>query len=175
MTQYTVNDDTPQIPDSCFIAPNAAVIGDVTLGEDCSVWPAATVRADSDRIRIGDRTNIQDGAVLHTADDTPVTVGESVTIGHQAIVHGCAVEHQCLIGMGARILSNAVIGKHSIIAAGAVVTEGMEVPERSMVMGVPGEIVREVTDEEVERIRENAQIYVAKKNRYHDSFTPVDT
>lgn len=172
--KYEINGNAPAIPESCFVAPNASIIGDIRLGEDCSVWPFASLRADSDTITIGDRSNVQDNAVLHTAEGYPTDIGQDVTIGHNAIVHACTVADECLIGMGSTILSGAEIGEHCIIAAGAVVPEGKEIPEGSVVMGVPGTVVREVTEEDVDRIRNNAQVYVDKARSYRETFRAVE-
>lgn len=174
MMQYSIDDETPDIHDSCFVAPNCSIIGNVTLEEDCSVWPFASLRADSDSITVGARTNIQDSAVLHTATGYPTEVGDDVTIGHSAIVHACTVKDETLIGMGAKVLTDAVIGKHCIIAAGTVIPEGKEIPDGSVVMGVPGKVVREATEEDVARIRENAKIYVEKAERYKENFRQVE-
>lgn len=171
--EYALDGTAPEVPESCFVAPNASIIGNVELGAECSVWPFASIRADSDTIRIGDRSNIQDNAVLHTAEGYPTIVGEGVTVGHQAVVHGCTVADNVLVGMGARVLSGAEIGADCIIGAGAVVTEDVEIPPGSVVMGVPGTVVREVDEEDVERVRENARIYVEKKERYTQAFEPV--
>lgn len=172
--RYSIDDESPDIHESCFVAPNCSIIGHVRLAEDCSVWPFASIRSDSDTIRIGARTNVQDNAVLHTAEGYPTTVGENVTIGHSAIVHACTVKEETLIGMGSKVLTDAKIGKHCIIAAGAVIPEGKEIPDGSVVMGVPGKVVREATEEDVERIRENARVYVEKKERYREGFRPVE-
>lgn len=166
--RYEIDGNTPDIPDSCFVAPNASIIGEVSLATDCSVWPFASLRADSDTITVGAGTNIQDNTVLHTATGYPTTVGENVTIGHNAIVHACTVADECLIGMGAVVLTGAEIGEHCLIAAGAVIPEEKEIPAGSVVMGVPGKVVREVTEDDVERIRENARIYVEKAEKYRD-------
>lgn len=172
--QYEIDGNTPSIPDSCFVAPNASVIGDIRLAENCSVWPFASLRADSDTIAVGRGTNIQDNTVLHTAEGYPTDVGRNVTIGHNAIVHACTVDDECLIGMGSTILTDAEIGKHCIIAAGAVVPEGKKIPPKSVVMGVPGTVVRDVTEDDVERIRNNAQIYVDKAEQYRETFRQVE-
>lgn len=172
--RYEIDGNAPDIHDACFVAPNASVIGEVTIEEESSVWPFASIRADSDVIRIGERCSVQDGAVLHTADGFPCRIGNDVTIGHGAIVHACTVADECLIGMGAKVLTGAEIGEHCIVAAGAVIPEGKEIPAGSVVMGVPGKVVREVTEEDVKRIRENAEIYVEKAERYKKGFAPAD-
>ncbi len=168
--QYDIDGNTPDIHDSCFVAPNASLIGHVDLAAECSVWPFASIRADSDTISIGRESNVQDNAVLHTAEGYPTNVGERVTIGHSAIVHACDVGDETLIGMGAKVLTDAVIGDNCIIAAGAVIPEGKEIPDGSVVMGVPGKVVRDVTDADVERIRTNAQVYVEKRETYRNTF-----
>ncbi len=158
---------SPKIDASNFIAENAAVIGDVHLGRDASVWFSATVRGDVHRIRIGNRSNIQDNAVVHVTHHTsPTTIGDNVTVGHSAVVHGCTIQDRVLVGMGAIILDHANIGSDSIIGAGALVTGGKEIPPRSMVIGSPARVVRELTDEEVATIMNYANNYVRYKNVY---------
>ena len=134
-----------------YIAPSAVVLGAVTLGARTSIWPCAVVRADTDRVIIGDDSNVQDGAVLHCDEGIPCTIGNRVTIGHRAIVHGATVEDDTLVGMGAIVLNRAVVGKGSLVGAGALVTEGTVVPPGSLVLGVPAKVVRPVTDNERER------------------------
>lgn len=172
--KYAVDGERPDIHKSCFIAEEATIIGHVELAADCSVWPGAVIRADSDTIMIGERSNVQDNAVLHTAKDFPTNIGADVTIGHGATVHACDVGDETLIGMNATVLTNAVIGSNCIVAAGAIVPEDVEIPDGSLVMGVPGEVVRELTDEDMRRVRQNAEIYVDKKDRYLDDLQPLD-
>lgn len=160
----------PIIPESVFIAEGARIVGDVTLGEDCTVWFNAIVRGDVHSIRVGDRTNIQDGAIIHcTLNKYSVTIGSDVTIAHGAIVHGCTIHDHALIGMGAKVLDRAVVHSFSMIAAGAVVREGFEVPPRTLVAGVPAKTVRELTEEEVAMIRSIPANYIqyAKEYREH--------
>ncbi|HEU5103661.1 MAG TPA: gamma carbonic anhydrase family protein [Roseiflexaceae bacterium] len=157
--------DHLDIHPSAFISPHAYVHGTVHIGADSSVWPMVVIRGDKGVITIGARTNIQDGCVLHADPDAFLTIGDSVTIGHGAIVHGCSVADEVLIGMGAVILNHARIGTGCLIAARALVTEGMEVPANSVVMGVPGRI-KPLRDDQLSRIRRNAQSYVALKNLY---------
>jgi carbonic anhydrase/acetyltransferase-like protein (isoleucine patch superfamily) len=157
----------PQIHATAFIETSAQVIGDVTIGADASVWFNAVVRGDVHVIRIGARTNVQDGAVLHgTSGKYPVVVEDDVTIGHGAVVHGCTVHSACLIGIGAVVLDGAEIGDGCIIGAGTVVTEGLSVPPHSLVLGVPGKVVREVTAAEIQGLKARAARYVAYKNSY---------
>jgi len=151
----------PQYDDSNFIADTAAVVGDVTLEKGASVWHHCTLRGDVNWIRIGADTNVQDNTVVHVTHGTaPTDVGPRVTIGHSAIIHGCTIRKEVLVGMGATVLDHADIGRHSIIGAQALVTKGTEIPPRSLVLGQPAEVVREVTDEEVASIREGAENYL---------------
>ncbi len=149
----------PQLHAESWVAPNASVIGQVTLAARASVWYGATLRAEAELIEIGVGTNIQDGVTIHVDSEFPVSVGAGVSVGHNAVLHGCVVEDDCLIGMGAVILNGASIGKCSLIAAGAVVPQGIVVPPRSLVAGVPGRVRRELSDAEVADNRHNAQIY----------------
>jgi len=166
MTQYEIDGIGPNVHEEAFVHPDATVIGDVTIGSNSSIWPSASVRGDSDSIEIGERTSIQDGVVIHTEHARGTRIGDGVTVGHNAIVHACEVEDDCLIGMGATVLSGATIGTGSIIAAGALVPEETEVPPGSVVMGVPGKVVRETTEDDIEHIRNNAQEYVDKVDRF---------
>lgn len=156
----------PRIHPTAFIAPGAAVIGDVTLGEEASVWYHAAARGDINRIIIGPRSNVQDGAVLHVADAFHTEIGELVTVGHKAIVHACTVEDEVLIGMGAIILDGARIGARSIIGAGALVTGGKEIPPGSLVIGSPAKVVRTLSLEEQSSIRVWAERYVTLSRIY---------
>ena len=149
-----------------FVAENATVIGDVRLADDVSVWFGAVVRADRDTITVGSGSNIQDNAVVHTTPGFPVTIGTGVSVGHGAILHGCTIHDRVLVGMGAVVLNGAVVGEGSIIGAGAVVTEGREIPPNSLVLGVPGKVVRETTPEQQESILHNAREYVNLAGRY---------
>lgn len=155
---------SPQIPDDCFIAENATIVGDVLIGKECSIWFSAVVRGDVNSIRIGNKVNIQDGACIHcTYEKTKTIIGNNVSIGHNAVVHGCKVEDNVLIGMGAIVMDNVQIGENSVIAAGAVVLEGTEVPSGSIFAGVPAKKVKEVSPElfkgEIERIANNYIMY----------------
>ncbi len=145
-----------------YIHPSAVIIGNVTLGRDASVWPTAVLRGDSDAIVIGDETNVQDGTIIHVDPGVPVRVGHRVTIGHRAVIHGCTIEDDCLIGIGAIILNGAVIGTGSVIGAGAVVPEGLKVPPGSLVLGVPGKVVRPVDTELRKKIEHGARTYVER-------------
>ncbi|MEI8278807.1 MAG: gamma carbonic anhydrase family protein [Bacteroidota bacterium] len=154
----------PQIPENCFIAPNATIVGDVVMGNDCSIWFNAVVRGDVNSIRMGNKVNVQDGACIHcTYEKTKVNIGDNVSIGHHALVHGCTIEDNVLIGMGAIVMDNVKVGANSIIAAGAVVLEGTVVPAGSIFAGVPAKKVKEISKEllngEVERIANNYVMY----------------
>jgi carbonic anhydrase/acetyltransferase-like protein (isoleucine patch superfamily) len=160
-------DALPRVHPTAFIDDSAQVIGDVEIGEESSVWMSVVIRGDVHRIRIGRRSNIQDGTVIHVMNRThPTTIGDSVTIGHAAVVHGCTIEDRCLIGMGAILLNGARIGSDTIVAAGTLVVEEMRVPPRSLVMGSPGKVKRGLTDAEVSDIQALADRYVGYRLDY---------
>lgn len=150
---------TPQVADTAWVAPTAAVIGDVTIGEQTGVFYSAVVRGDTSTITIGDGSNLQDGVVVHADPGFACTVGSGVSVGHAAVVHGCTIEDDCLIGMGAVVLNGAVVGRGSMVAAGAVVLEGAQIPPGSLVAGVPGKVRRELTAQEQAGVRANARHY----------------
>jgi len=157
----------PRLEKGVYVAPTATVIGDVTLGEDASVWFGTVLRGDVHHIRIGARTNIQDNCVVHVTNDSwPTTIEEEVTIGHGVIAHGCVIRRGCLLGMGSRILDGAEVGEYSLVGAGALVTEGSKIPPRSLVLGFPARVKRELTDAEVARLKQAAAGYVGYKNQY---------
>ena len=157
----------PIIPDSCYISESVDLIGDVTLGENVSLWFGTIVRGDMHFITIGNRSNIQDNSVIHvTTDVSPTRIGDEVTVGHNAIIHGATIEDRCLIGMGTIIMDDAVIGEGSIVGAGAVVPPNMIIPPRSLVVGLPAKIVRQTSDEELEMIIERAQHYIDFSQEY---------
>jgi carbonic anhydrase/acetyltransferase-like protein (isoleucine patch superfamily) len=154
----------PQFGNDCFLAPNATIVGDVIMGDDCSVWFNAVVRGDVNSIRIGNKVNVQDGVVIHgTYQKTSATIGNNVSIGHNAIVHGCTIQDNVLIGMGAIVMDNAVIGSNSIIAAGAVVLEGTKVPCGSIYAGIPAVKIKDISEDlingEINRIANNYVFY----------------
>ncbi len=157
---FKINTETPDFPDSAFVAHNATVVGEVTLGENASVWYGARLRGDIASITIGDNSNVQDNAVIHVDFNVPVIIGKNVTIGHNAVIHGATIEDDVLIGMGAVILNRAFIGKGSIIGAGSVVREGMIIPAGSLAAGVPAKVIKELSSEQQANIKENAAIYV---------------
>jgi carbonic anhydrase/acetyltransferase-like protein (isoleucine patch superfamily) len=165
---------TPSIGEKVFIAPSADVIGRADIGEDASIWFGAVVRADVNYIKIGARTSIQDGSIVHVthyklpdgSDGSPTIIGDDVTIGHGVILHGCTIEDACLVGMGATILDDAVISKESIVGACALVTKGKVFPPRSLIMGSPAKVIRALSDAEVEELYASAKRYVSFKNDY---------
>ncbi|HXT66266.1 MAG TPA: gamma carbonic anhydrase family protein [Nitrospiraceae bacterium] len=160
----------PTVPTSCFIEETGVVIGDVVLGEYCSVWFHAVIRGDVHFIRIGDRTNMQDLCMLHVTHDThPLVIGNEVTIGHAAILHGCTIKDRVLIGMGAIVMDGAVIGEDSIVGAGALVVEDMIVPPKSVILGSPGRVRRTVSETELAWIKESAENYVKYGSQYLDN------
>lgn len=164
----------PELGENTWIAQSADVIGNVTLGEDCSVWFGCVVRGDVHRIVIGDRTNIQDLSMVHVthykkpdmSDGHPTVIGSDVTIGHRVMLHGCTIGNACLIGMSATILDGAVIGDESIVGAGALVTKNKVFPPRSLIMGSPAKAVRTLNDDEVKELYASAQRYVSFKEDY---------
>ncbi len=160
------------IDPSSFIHETAVVIGDVHLGARSSIWPMAVIRADSDRIEVGEDSNVQDGAVLHCDEGIPCIVGKRVTIGHRAIVHGALVQDDALIGMGAVVLNKAVVGRGSLIGAGAVVSEGVVIPPDSLVLGVPGRVVKTLTPEQRERLASGHVSYVGMRERHRSGEFP---
>ena len=158
---------SPRIHPTAFIDDSAQVIGDVEIGEESGVWMCAVVRGDVNAIRIGRRTNIQDGTVVHAMTGThQTTIGDNVTIGHGAIIHGCTIENQCLIGMGAILLNGAHVGTGSIVAAGTLIVENMKVPPKSLVMGSPGKVRRLLTHAEIADIQTYAERYVEYRLEY---------
>ena len=153
---------TPNIHSSVFVAPGAMIIGDVTIGEESTVWFNCVLRGDLEPIRIGCRTNIQDGTVVHMDKEIPCLIGDDVTIGHGAILHSCAIENEALIGMGATLLTGCKIGERAIVAAGTLVREGQKIPPGTLAMGVPAKVRREVTEAELERVRHGKDDYVLR-------------
>ena len=151
----------PQIHDTCWLAPGAQVVGEATLGPECSVWYNAVIRADDGPITIGPRTNVQDCAVIHVSRDHPTVLGEGVTVGHGAIVHGCTIGANTLIGMGAVVLDGAVVGRDCIIGAGSLVTQGTVIPDGTLAFGSPARLVRALDQDATEANRAAADAYVA--------------
>lgn len=158
----------PTIAPDAFIAENAYVIGDVTIGPGSSVWYGAVVRGDMAPIRIGARTNVQDGAIIHVDTDVPTHIGDDVVIGHQALVHGATVEDGCMIAMRATVMNRSVVGAGAIIGAGAIVTQDKIIPPRSLAIGIPAKVAREVTDDEIAAVHANAARYVVFGAEHRD-------
>jgi len=156
----------PSLGSRAWVDPSAQVIGAVELGDDASVWMNSVVRGDVNRIRLGARTNVQDSCVLHVTAQHSTVLAEDVTVGHSVTLHGCTIERLCLVGIGAIVLNGALVGEESIVAAGALVPEGMQVPARSVVMGSPAKVRREVTEEERVGLRRYAENYVRYKDEY---------
>ena len=168
MTVYSLGAVTPQFPpqDEYWIAPSAAVMGNVILKKNASVWWGATIRGDNDPITIGENSNIQDGSVLHTDVGVPLTIGANVTVGHLVMLHGCTIGDNSLIGIGSIILNGAKIGRNCLIGANVLITEGKEIPDNSLVMGAPGKVVREVSEHQAMILTASAHHYVENWKRY---------
>jgi carbonic anhydrase/acetyltransferase-like protein (isoleucine patch superfamily) len=170
--RYALGDFRASTREPCWIAPTAVVIGKVTLGKNASVWWHSVLRGDDEPISVGEGSNVQDGCVLHTDPGFPLVVGAGVTVGHMVTLHGCTIGDGSLIGIGAVVLTGAVIGRNCLIAARALVPEGKAIPDNSLVMGAPGNVVREVTPEHLARMRETAEIYVERWQRYRRELRP---
>jgi carbonic anhydrase/acetyltransferase-like protein (isoleucine patch superfamily) len=158
----------PKIDESCFIAPTADVIGDVTIGENSSIWYKTVLRGDVNKIVIGSNTNIQDGSIVHVAGKYPTIIGNNVTIGHGAIVHGCTIQDSAFIGMGAIILDGAVIGEGALIGAGALITEGKEIPPYSLAVGVPAKVIKQLSQEYINMAKNRAIEYAKLAKVYKE-------
>ena len=164
---YDFNGKSPDIDKTSYISPSVDVIGDVSIGKDSSIWFGSVLRGDMHYIKIGSRTNIQDNSIIHvTTDLYPTIIGDEVTIGHNVIVHGCQIEDRCLIGMGSIIMDGVVIGSGSLIGAGALISPGTNIPPNSLVVGLPGKIVRSTTSKEQNEIIERAQHYIDFSKKY---------
>lgn len=163
MAVYQLGDKAPRIAPSAYVANEATVIGDVTLGERASVWPGVVIRGDNEPICIGDASNIQDGAVLHADPGCPLTIGNGVSVGHQAMLHGCSIGDNTLVGIQAVIMNKARIGRDCIVGAGAVIPEGKVFAERSLILGVPARVVRQLSDDDLATLRSNAESYTRRQ------------
>lgn len=170
MSLYALDDKSPQVPGPgrYWVAPSASVIGDVRLGEAASVWFNAVIRADNEPLSIGARSNIQDGAVLHSDAGSPLVIGEGVTVGHKAMLHGCTIGDNSLIGINAVVLNRARIGRDSLVGAGALVPEGKIFPDGVLLIGAPARVARELTDEQIALLRVSAEHYVANWQRFRE-------
>ncbi|MDY0748068.1 gamma carbonic anhydrase family protein [Paucibacter sp. R3-3] len=171
MTIYKLGATVPQIDSTAYVADNATVVGRVVLHQGSSVWFPAVLRADNEAIEIGEGSNVQDGAILHTDPGFPLLVGKDVSIGHQAMLHGCTVGDGTLIGIQSVILNGAKIGRNCLVGAGAVVTEGKEFPDNSLIVGAPAKVVREMTDGAIEKLKSNAAEYTERAERYRTSLS----
>ncbi|MES1940644.1 transferase [Salinisphaera sp. T5B8] len=172
---YRLDDISPQTPGEgqFFVAENATVLGNVTLEVDASIWFNAVLRGDQELITIGRGSNIQDGCVLHTDPGFPLTVGADCTVGHQAMLHGCTIGDNSLIGIKATVLNGAKIGRNCLIGAGALVPEGKEIPDNSMVIGVPGRVKRELSEDDAKKLKRGAAHYVENYKRFLAGLVPV--
>ena len=173
MPIYSLGTHTPLIDPQCWIAPNATIIGQVHLARNVSIWWNATLRGDKDLIQIGENSNIQDGSVLHTDPGLPLRIGCEVTVGHLVMLHGCTVGDGSLIGIGAILLNRSVIGKNSLVGANTLIPEGKVFPERSLIVGSPGKVVRQLSDEEVARLPGSAERYVQNWQRYQSELVKL--
>lgn len=174
MPRYRIDGNAPQVPGSSWIAPSADVIGDVRMGEQCGVWFGAVIRADNTPIVVGDRTNIQEGAMLHSDPGSPLTIGADCTIGHHAILHGCTLGDRVLVGMGATVLNNAVIAEDCLIGAGALVTEGKTFPPGSLIIGSPARAVKALPPEALAGLRMSAAGYAARQGHFAEHLERID-
>jgi carbonic anhydrase/acetyltransferase-like protein (isoleucine patch superfamily) len=170
---YQLDDRKPTFEGDFFVADNAAVIGSVVLGRNASVWWSVTLRGDNDVIRLGENVNIQDGSVVHTDGGVPVTLGRNVSVGHLVMLHGCTIGENSLIGIGAIVLNRAVVGKNCLVGAGALVPEGKVIPDGSLVLGVPGKVVRHLTPEDIANNTWIAEHYVERAATYRRGLKPV--
>lgn len=166
MSLYVLGDDQPQIAQTAWVAPGCHVIGKIVIGDKASIWFGATLRGDNEVITVGASSNIQENSVLHTDMGFPLTIGDNSTIGHKAMLHGCQIGDNSLIGMGATVLNGAKIGKNCLIGAGALITEGTVIPDGSLVMGVPGKVVRELDDAAINSLRLSALHYQENAARF---------
>jgi carbonic anhydrase/acetyltransferase-like protein (isoleucine patch superfamily) len=168
---YNFENKTLKSEENNWIAPNAIVIGDVILKKNSSVWFNAVLRGDIESITIGEGSNIQDGSVLHTDPDYPLTIGSGVTVGHMVTLHGCSIADDTLIGIGSTVLNNAKIGKNCIVGAKTLITENKIIPDNSLIIGSPGKIIRQITDDEIKYIKENAKHYIENWKKYSKIIT----
>ena len=166
MAVYALDDVTPQIAESAWVADSAQVMGEVSVGADASIWFGTVVRGDTATITIGEGSNVQDASVLHADLGMPLVIGRHVTVGHQVMLHGCTIGDESLIGIGAIVLNGAKIGKNCLVGAGALVTEGKEFPDGSMIIGSPARVVKQLTPEQMQGLRQSAQHYIDNARRF---------
>lgn len=174
MAIYTLDGIRPRLHDSAWVADSATVIGDVVMGEEASVWFGTVVRGDTATLTIGAGSNIQDLSVLHADVGVPLVIGERVTVGHKVMLHGCTIGDESLIGIGAVVLNGARIGRNCLVGAGALVTEGKEFPDGSMILGSPARVVKQLSPEQIEGLRESARRYIANAQRYRQGLARID-
>jgi carbonic anhydrase/acetyltransferase-like protein (isoleucine patch superfamily) len=174
MPCYAIDGKAPQMPDKSWVAPSADLIGDVQLGTEVGIWFGAVIRADNTPIIVGDRTNVQEGCMLHSDPGIPLTIGVDCTIGHHAILHGCTIGDRVLVGMGATVLNNAMIGDDCLVGAGALVTEGKTFPPGSLIVGVPAKAVRELPPETIAALKISAAEYAARQQRFSAGLVRID-
>lgn len=173
MALYQLDADTPEVHPKAWVADSAQVMGRVRLHENASVWFGTVIRGDTETIEVGEGSNIQDGSVMHADVGFPLTVGKHVTVGHMVMLHGCTIGDESLIGIGAVVLNGAKIGKNCLVGAGSLVTEGKEFPDGSMIMGTPAKVVRQLSPEQIEGLRNSAKHYIANAQRYRAGLTPL--
>ena len=173
MALYQLDEHSPQLANGAWVADSAQVIGHVELAEDASIWFGAILRGDTELLKIGKGSNVQDGSVLHADVGYPVTLGENVTVGHQVMLHGCTIGDGSLIGIGAVVLNNAKIGKNCLVGAGSLVTEGKEFPDGSMIIGSPAKAVRQLSPEQIEGLKMIAHHYIDNARRYKAGFKKI--
>jgi carbonic anhydrase/acetyltransferase-like protein (isoleucine patch superfamily) len=174
MALYQLDEHRPQVHETAWVADNAQVMGAVILARDASVWFGSTLRGDTETIEIGEGSNIQDSAVVHADHGLPVRVGRHVTVGHMVMLHGCTIGDESLIGIGAVVLNGAQIGRNCLVAAGSLVTEGKTFPDGSMIMGSPARVVRELTPEQIEGLRQSARHYVENARRFKNGLKKLE-
>lgn len=176
MQIYEIDGKSPEFEerDSNFIAPDATLIGNITIGRDVSVWFGTAIRGDNEKIRIGARSNVQEHTIMHTDPGYPLTIGEGCTIGHRAMLHGCTIGDNSLVGMGAIILNGAKIGRNCLVGAGALVTEGKEFPDNSLIVGSPAKAIRTLDDAAADRLKTSARHYVDNGKRFAKGLKKVD-
>ncbi|MEO8526905.1 MAG: gamma carbonic anhydrase family protein [Caldimonas sp.] len=173
MAIYRLDDRVPRLHDSAWVADSATVLGDVELEEDVSVWFGAVLRGDTELLRVGRGSNVQDGSVLHADSGCPTTIGENVTIGHMVMLHGCTIGDGSLVGIGSVILNDATIGRNCLVGARSLVTEGKSFPEGSLIMGAPAVVVRTLTAEQIEGLHHSAAHYVANARRFREGLHKI--
>jgi len=173
MTIYSIGDKTPLIAEDAWVAPDASVIGDVELHAKSSVWFGAVIRAENDKVIIGEGSNIQDGSVIHIDPGFPLTLHEHVTVGHKVMLHGCTVHQHSLIGIGSILLNGCVIGKNSLVGANTLIPEGKEYPDGVLILGSPGKVVRELSEEQQQGVRQAAEHYISNAARYRSDLKMV--